>query len=191
MTRSVEGSGATPRYLTILADPPWQQGGMSGGRYKSRAKRPRTLQYPTMTLSELSALPVADMAAPAAHLWLWTTNQFLRAGFDLMAAWGFKYLAPIHWIKPSGLGNWFVHRSQTLLFGYKERCLFPLARYRPNVLMTSVPAKHSQKPSESYELIESVSPGPRLELFARAPREGWHVWGNEVTSDIRLARAAS
>lgn len=100
-----------------------------------------------------------------------------------MESWGFKYLVPIHWVKPSGMGNWFIHRTQTLLFGYKEKCVFPLGRYKPNVLLTSDPVKHSQKPGESYRLIESISPGPRLELFARRKIEGWNSWGNEAECD--------
>ena len=130
-------------------------------------------------------MPVGELAAYDCHLWLWTTNQFLRDGFDIMLAWGFKYLAPIHWIKPSGLGNWFVHRTQTCLFGYRRSCKFDGKRYLPNII--EAPAgKHSAKPEVSYAYIESVSAAPRLELFARQERQGWDVWGNEVRSDIEL-----
>jgi N6-adenosine-specific RNA methylase IME4 len=163
-------------YHTILADPPWDQGTI--GRWKHH-QRPDDLPYPTMTVEQIAALPIQDLAAEACHLWLWTTNQFLEAGLQVMRAWGFKYLAPIHWIKPSGLGAWWVHRTQTVLFGYYKKCRFPLARYLPN-LFEANPGRHSKKPPESYELIESVSPIQRLELFARATRPGWHVWGNEV-----------
>ena len=177
-------------YHTILADPAWRQTLISGGTYKSaRNRRPKALPYPTMSLSEIKALPVADFAADGCHLWLWTTNEFLRAGFDVMEAWGFTYLAPIHWIKPSGCGNYFIHRTQTLLFGYRERCRFPLARYVPNVIIAN-PGKHSRKPPESYDLVESVSPPHRLELFARERRAGWHVWGNEVESDVTISSVA-
>lgn len=154
-------------------------------RAKERAK-PASLAYPTMTVDEICALPVAPLADPACHLWLWTTNQHLEDGFNVMRAWGFRYLMPVHWIKPSGQGNWFIHRTQTVLFGYRERCVFPLARYRPNVFSSGDPVRHSQKPIESFKLIESVSPPPRLELFARARRDGWDAWGNEVQSDVEL-----
>lgn len=136
-----------------------------------------------MDIEEILQLPVGDLAGEGAHLWLWTTNQHLRAGFEVLDAWGFKYLAPIHWIKPSGQGNWFIHRTQTILFGYRGTCRFPAARYRPNIIATGNPVRHSQKPVEVYELIESVSPAPRIELFARQRRAGWHCWGNEVESD--------
>jgi len=167
---------------------------MTGQRH--RKKRPmdpgRRLPYGTLPIEAIKVMPVADFAAEDCHLWLWTTNEFLRAGFDVLEAWGFRYLAPVHWIKPSGVGNWFAHRSQTLLFGYRKHCRFPLARYRPNIIETSTPREHSAKPDQAYAYIESISPGPRLELFARPrtplfpKRAGWDVWGNEVESDIKL-----
>jgi N6-adenosine-specific RNA methylase IME4 len=166
------------RYKTILADPPWPQAMVD--RWKRRKhSRPDDLPYPTMAVDTIAALPVQDLAAQACHLWLWTTNQFLEAGFHVMRAWGFTYLAPVHWIKPSGLGAWWVHRTQTVLFGYYRRCRFPQARYLPNFFEAN-PGRHSEKPPESYELIETVSPPARLELFARQARPGWHVWGDEV-----------
>jgi N6-adenosine-specific RNA methylase IME4 len=167
-------------FKTILADPPGALRVQKSGYAKHKMKA--ALDYPTMSLADICALPVAELAEPDCHLWLWTCNGFLEQGFQVMRSWGFKYLAPIHWIKPSGIGNWFVHRTQTILFGYKEKCKFPLRRYLPNIFETSCPKRHSQKPLESYALVESVSPGPRIELFARTVRPGWRVWGNEVTS---------
>lgn len=182
-------------YQCILADPPWAQT-MSNKRTRDKGGASAAgLPYPTMDLQAIKALPVASHAADGAHLWLWTTNEFLRAGFDVMEAWGFKYLAPIHWLKPSGIGNWFVHRSQTMLFGYKGKCSFPRERYLPNVIETSGPEAHSRKPDATYAYIERVSPGPRLELFARPwtplfpKREGWDVWGNEVESDVSVLQS--
>lgn len=160
---------------------------MSGQRKRAKeAKRPEALAYPTMTVEEICAMDVGALAADDCHLWLWTTNQHLADGFRVMEAWGFRYLAPIHWIKPSGIGCWFVHRTQTILFGYRKRCRFDAARYRPNIFQTGDPKRHSEKPDASYELIESISAGPRLEIFARRRRPGWHVWGNEVTPDVEI-----
>jgi len=166
------------KYRTIYADPPWEQG--MAGKYRTRHRRVRTLAYPTMTVEDICQLPVLDLAEKACHLWLWTTNQFLRDGFDVLQTWGFKYLAPITWVKPSGCGNYFVSRTQTLLFGYKDKCVFPLERYKPTVLYANIPKRHSQKPEEFIDLIESISPVPRIELFARQQRFGWDCWGNEV-----------
>lgn len=173
------------KYKTILADPPWAEKVI--GKWKSpRHHAPREIIYPTLSLQAIKDMPVSDFAEDGCHLWLWTTNSHLRAGFEVMEAWGFKYLAPITWVKPSGMGAWFVHRTQTILFGYKGKCIFPAARYKPTVLFANVERQHSRKPDESYDLIESISPTPRLELFARRKREGWDVWGNEVESDISL-----
>ncbi len=158
------------KYKTILIDPPWQL--KLTGLYQTRKLRPAILMYPTMTLEEINKLPINELAEIGCHLWLWTTNQTLP--------WGFKYHAPIIWKKPSGCGNYFVHLTQTLLFGYKEKCIFNKARYRPNWIETSIPKKHSMKPEESYQYIESVSDEPRLELFARQKREGWDCLGNEI-----------
>jgi N6-adenosine-specific RNA methylase IME4 len=174
------------KYQTIIADPPWQQP-LTGNRKRAKGGVAPELPYPTMALDEICYLSVGDLAAPGCHLWLWTTNAFLREGFDVMSAWGFKYLAPIHWVKPSGVGNYVVHRTQTVLLGYKPPCRFEGKRYFPNVLsIPHNPPRHSEKPPEFYDLIEQVSPGPRLELFARKVRPGWAVWGNEVTSNIHL-----
>ena len=177
-------------FRCIVADPPWPFKGT--GAWNNRRstdpknngnRKPQRVAYPTMTHTAIEALPIAGMAEEDCHLWLWTDNTNLHAGFHVMQAWGFKYLAPIHWIKPAGCGMWWVHRTQTILFGYRGKCRFPLARFRPNLFTSSNPARHSEKPGEAFTLIESVSPGPRLELFARRPRENWTVWGNEVEAN--------
>lgn len=188
MTAAGQALASPPcsRFRCIVADPPWALG-MRGKRKRAKEpKLPDALPYPTMTLDEICAMPIGELAADDCHLWLWTTNQHLHDGFRVMQEWGFRYLVPIHWIKPSGVGNWFIHRTQTILFGYREKCRFPAARYLPNILTTGDPKRHSQKPEESYRMIESVSPGPRLELFARTVRPGWSAWGNEVPCDVQI-----
>jgi len=185
---SVEDLGSSHCYVPyrcILIDPPWPIT-KTGKRKRAKGGQPEELPYPTMTLEEMLRLPVKALGSDDCHLWLWTTNQFLEDGFVLMRAWGFKYLSAIHAIKPSGVGNYFVQRSQTILFGYKSKCKFPQERYKPNIIEVGDPKRHSEKWDETYEYIESVSPGPRVELFARRKRSGWDVWGNEVESDIKL-----
>jgi N6-adenosine-specific RNA methylase IME4 len=167
------------KYRTILADPPWQQK-LTGKRIRPKGGQPPSLPYATMRLDEICSLPVGEYAAEDCHCWLWTTNAFLESGFAVMRSWGFKYLAPIHWIKPSGTGNYVIHRSQTLLLGYRSRCIFDRKRYFPNLVFTGDPVRHSQKPEPFYGLIERVSHEPRLELFARLPRQGWDAWGDEI-----------
>lgn len=170
-------------YRTLLMDPPWAE--RMVGRFRStRHSRADRLPYPTLTLEQIAGIDVPALAEEDAHLWLWTTNSTLSAGYDLMRGWGFRVLAPIVWVKPSGLGAWFVHRTQTILFGYRGK-LRMRTRFRPNVLFAPA-TKHSRKPECSYELIEAVSDAPRLELFARRPRAGWDVWGNEVASSLSI-----
>jgi N6-adenosine-specific RNA methylase IME4 len=103
-----------------------------------------------MTLAEIEAMPVANLADEAAHLWLWTTNKTLEDGFKVMRAW----------------------------------------RYKRNVILTGPPKRHSEKPEAAFVLIESVSPGPRLELFARRPSPGWTVWGNDVNAVLSPSKGA-
>lgn len=187
------------KYKTILADPPWEMGTMGVGadtRPNRGYKVGGTIcvKYPTLTVREICTMPIREFAEMDCHLWLWTTNKYLESGFKVMRAWGFKYLAPITFVKPSGMGAWFIHRTQTLLFGYKDRCVFNKERYKPTVYFFNS-TEHSRKPIESYELIESVSDEPRLELFARPhsplfpKRNDWHVWGDEIKSDIELSVA--
>lgn len=172
------------KYRTIVVDPPWPQPRV--GRFANpRNSRPDNLPYETMSLDEIKALPVGSLAEPDAHLWLWTTDAFLREGFDVLDAWGFKYLAPVTWVKPSGLGAWFIHRTQVCLFGYRSKCSFPLARYQPNVLFAPA-LKHSAKPESFIDWVETISPAPRVELFARRHRLGWDVWGNESANTATL-----
>lgn len=171
-------------FKCLLSDPPWNLT-MRGKRNRSKEPNlPASLAYPTMTLDEICSLKVGELCDDDCHLWLWTTNQHLRDGFKVMDAWGFKYLAPVHWVKPSGVGNWFIHRTQTILFGYKNKCRFEKSRYRPNLILTGDPKRHSEKPEEAYTLIESISGEPRLEMFSRKKREGWKSWGNEVANDV-------
>jgi N6-adenosine-specific RNA methylase IME4 len=173
------------KFRTIVADPPWDQP-MRGKRNRKReGVLPERLPYPTMTLDDIKALPIGDFSETGCHNWLWTTNAFLRQGFDVMDAWGFKYLAPVTWIKPSGAGNWFVHRTQTILFGYYKKCQFNLERYLPTCF-EALPSRHSEKPEESFMLIERVSDPERVELFSRRKRNEWSAWGNEIESDIEL-----
>ena len=177
------------KYKTILADPPWNIGLM--GKRGRRPNTPMELAYPCMGVGELTRLPINDLGTGGCHLWLWTTNSGLEDGFVVMREWGFTYLAPITFVKPSGIGAWFIHRTQTLLFGYKDKCEFNRERWKPTVQFFT-PAEHSRKPIGSYELIESISDEPRLELFARPhsplfpKRDGWDVWGDEVVSDISM-----
>lgn len=172
------------KYKTILADPPWQFQNRTG---KMAPEHKRLSRYATLTLKEISEIPVNLAAAKNAHLYLWVPNALLAEGLHVMEAWGFQYKANIIWHKirkdggPDGRGVGFYFRNTTeiLLFGVKGsmRTLDP-GRTQVNIIK-SRKREHSRKPDEQYELIEKCSPGPYLELFARGSRKKWHTWGNE------------
>lgn len=171
-------------YATVLADPPWRFQNSTG---KVAPEHRRLLRYPTMELDEIKNLPVARLSAAQSHLYLWVPNALLMEGLQVMKAWGFTYKSNIVWYKvrkdggPDGRGVGFYFRNVTelILFGVRGsmRTLKP-GRTQVNLVATQK-REHSRKPDEIYDLIESCSPGPYLELFARFRREGWHQWGNE------------
>ncbi len=176
-------------FSTILADPPWRFSNRTG---KVAPEHKRLNRYETMSLEEIKALPVEEVAADNAHLYLWVPNALLLSGLEVMEAWGFHYVTNIVWAKrrkdggPDGRGVGFYFRNVTelILFGVKGhmRTLAP-GRSQINMIETRK-REHSRKPDEQYSLIESCSPGPYLELFARYPQPHWHVWGNEAADDV-------
>lgn len=172
-------------FQTVLADPPWRFENRTG---KVAPEHRRLDRYSTMTLQDICSLPVGDACAKNAHLYLWVPNALLPEGLRVLNEWGFRYVSNIIWAKrrkdggPDGRGVGFYFRNVTevLLFGVKGsmRTLAP-ARRQVNMI-ESRKREHSRKPDEQYELIESCSPGPYLEMFARYPRDGWAVWGDEA-----------
>ncbi len=164
-------------FRTILIDPPWQESG--GGRIKRGADR----HYPLLSTPDIIATILkCDLFRPArsAHLYLWVTNNFLPDGLTVVNALGFKYKTLITWAKDRfGLGQYFRGQTEHMIFATRGNHLPPKARNRTTLIMAKR-GRHSAKPEESYELIESVSPGPYLELFARFGRTGWTSWGLEL-----------
>jgi N6-adenosine-specific RNA methylase IME4 len=147
-----------------------------------------------MTLEDIKKLPVAEHAAKDAHLYLWVPNALLPEGMEVMKAWGFRYVSNVVWAKrrkdggPDGRGVGFYFRNVTelILFGVRGSMrTLPPARSQVNMIETRK-REHSRKPDEQYDFIESCSPGPYLEMFARQARPEWHVWGNE--SDVEEVR---
>lgn len=174
-------SGGWP---TVLADPPWRFTNRTG---KMAPEHRRLDRYDTMTLQDICVLPVADVAAQNSHLYLWVPNALLPQGLKVMEAWGYRYVSNVVWAKrrkdggPDGRGVGFYFRNVTelLLFGVRGTMrTLPPGRRQVNMIETRK-REHSRKPDESYGVIESCSPGPYLELFARYPRAGWTVWGDE------------
>ncbi|MBO0732767.1 MAG: S-adenosylmethionine-binding protein [Methylocapsa sp.] len=174
------------QFRTVLADPPWRFQNKTG---KVAPEHRRLTRYATMTPADICALPVEGLCTPAAHLYLWCPNALLPEGLSVMAAWGFTYKANIVWHKirkdggPDGRGVGFYFRNVTelLLFGVRGKGARTLAPGRRQVnYLASRKREHSRKPDEQYQLIESCSPGPYLELFGRGVREGWQTFGNEA-----------
>lgn len=174
-------------FSTILADPPWRFQNRTG---KMAPEHGRLKRYQTMTVEEVCDLPVISHAADQSHLYLWVPNALLAEGLKVMKAWGFTYKTNLVWYKvrkdggPDGRGVGFYFRNVTelLLFGVRGR-MRTLKPGRTQVnLVASRKREHSRKPSAMYRLIESCSPGPYLEMFARERVEGWEQWGLEVDS---------
>lgn len=173
---------------TILADPPWRFTNRTG---KVAPEHRRLDRYSTMSLEDICSMPVADISAKNSHLYLWVPNALLPEGLRVMEEWGYRYVSNIVWAKrrkdggPDGRGVGFYFRNVTelVLFGVRGsmRTLAP-ARSQVNMIETRK-REHSRKPDEQYELIESCSPGPYLELFARYPQPGWTAWGDECGED--------
>lgn len=175
-------------FSTVLADPPWRFANRTG---KVAPEHRRLDRYSTMSLEAIKALEVKQVTAKNAHLYLWVPNALLPEGLEVMSAWGFRYVSNIIWAKrrkdggPDGRGVGFYFRNVTevLLFGVKGamRTLSP-GRSQVNMIETRK-REHSRKPDEQYDLIESCSPGPYLELFARHTRPKWALWGDESAED--------
>jgi len=169
------------KYRTILADPPWNEQG--GGQCKRGADR----HYPLMSTPAIIAYLSQIRTEPDAHLYLWVTNNFLEDGLLVMRKLGFRYVTNLAWVKDRfGLGQYFRGQHELLLFGVKGQPPYKERNGGGPVLTTVINAKrreHSQKPDEQYAMIEATSYAPYIEAFARQPRPGWDVIGNESGND--------
>lgn len=195
------------KYNVIYADPPWEQKAgrpLSGGGYKKvngrqifnpKSNTSSDLPYNTMKFDDIVNLPIADLTADNCHLYLWVTNKYLMKAEQVINAWGFKYSTTLVWAKKligSGMGGTFKVSTEFLIFATKGKsgeitkekvsgtCFKQKRQY-----VNGYPC-HSKKPVFFHELIEKVSDGSKIELFARDKREGWDVWGDEVPSDVQI-----
>lgn len=165
------------KYGCIYADPPWS--------YSNQATRASTdNHYSTMSVDDIAALPVKDLAADYCHLHLWTTNAFLYECPKLLDAWGFEYQGVYVWCKPQmGIGNCWRVSHEFLLIAIKgDPRKFRVRDKKSWGLFDR--RKHSAKPEEVRALLMETSPGPYLELFGRRLYDGWTVWGNQVQKDV-------
>lgn len=199
---AVNGTTEPGLFKCIVADPPWPYN--SRGPASSKEHRPNSHgaapssveRYGAMSIEELCAMDVAGMAEKNAHLYLWTTNSFMVEAHEVARSWGFEPKTIVTWVKkkPDGtpsMKTGFYYRGAT------EHCLFCVRgslrlKGPPHATVFETPRlPHSVKPDYFYEMVESQSEGPHLELFARRKRTGWFAWGNQVVSDVKLGTVSN
>lgn len=169
------------KYKTIIADPPWMERG--GGKIKRGADK----HYPLMKTKDIINMKdfIQEISDENCHLYLWTTNSFLKDGLQVMEEWGFRYITTITWMKNAiGLGQYFRGLTEHCLFGVKGKLPYKMnedgKRMQGRTGFIESKTIHSRKPEKIFEMAETVSYEPRIELFARNKREGWDNWGNEI-----------
>ncbi|MDD3228222.1 MAG: MT-A70 family methyltransferase [Oscillospiraceae bacterium] len=178
------------KYQAIYADPPWEY-----RVYSSKGKgRSAESHYPTMSIADIRALPVAELADKDCALFLWVTFPTLREAFTVLDAWGFTYkTVAFVWIKqnkvtPSlfwGMGYWTRANAELCILATKGSPKRQSAGVH-QVIMSPV-EQHSKKPDETRErIVQLMGDVPRVELFARQSAPGWDAWGNEITSTPAL-----
>lgn len=177
------------RYRTIVADPPWRYEPHVRGTSSFGPRSDHPLPYQQMGIAQIAMLPIPELAEDDAHLYLWTTNRYLRDAMDILEVWGFNYRQTLIWRK-TGCPTPFAasvapNHAEYLLFARRGE-LPLLARLKSNVIEAPQQREHSRKPELFIDLIESVSPAPRVELFARRHRLGWDVWGDESANTAQL-----
>lgn len=168
------------KFKTILADPPWD--------INQKGKLGAVNHYNLMTLEQIKAMPIKELAEEDAHLWLWTYPSALEKSYEVVRAWGFEPKSLFVWLKPRlGLGNYLRNCFEIIIFATRGKAPIKF-KGQPNWSFLPV-QDHSHKPEELYSIIERCSYGNYLELFARrsVPSDkNWYVWGNEIESDIIL-----
>lgn len=169
----------TKRYGVICADPPWKFEVYSEDTGQGRAPENH---YSTMMVDAIAEIAVPSIAAEDCVLFLWATAPTLPEAFNLLTAWGFTYRTHCVWAKDKiGLGFWFRNQHEILIVAVKGEVPAPAQGTQWSSLVEAPRDKHSKKPDVFYDLIECYFPNlPKIELFARAQRSGWDVWGNEA-----------
>jgi N6-adenosine-specific RNA methylase IME4 len=182
-----------PHFRCVMADPPWSyRASQPTERLRpcvERGEHPAGIghYYETMRTAQIAALPVAEWCEPDAVLFLWATVPLLPDAMRVMEAWGFRYKTMLTWHKTDrdGMGYWFRVFTEHLLVGVRGN-VKAFGSMRRNVVECRR-GRHSEKPEQVREIVEEVCAGPRLEMFARVQRPGWHCMGNEVECDLLSA----
>lgn len=176
VTRKVQAF-PTSKYRVIYADPPWSYGDT---RDSLPTATGATTHYPTMTIADLCALPIADLVDDNAVLFLWVTSPLLAECWPVIKAWGFVYKSSMIWHKLAhNIGHYNSVRHEFLLIATRGSCLPDIKELLPSVVEIKR-GKHSEKPEEFRAIIDKLYPyGRRIELFARHKVDNWSSWGNE------------
>jgi N6-adenosine-specific RNA methylase IME4 len=194
---------AMTRYRTIVADPPWPvkdsgpRTAADGGNWErgaGTAGKRSVVPYERMSIADIAALPVRDLAEPDAHLYLWAVNAYLTDAYDVARAWGFRPVTLLTWCKAPmglGLGGTYVQTTEHVLFA-RRGSLRAARRWDSTWFQLKRPyigaggPTHSAKPDAFLDVVEQVSPGPYVELFARRGRLGWDYWGDQSHSTAEM-----
>lgn len=192
--RLCQESAAGTRYQTIVADPPWQiTVKMGAGGRRARATE---VPYSMMSLDDIKALPVADWAADEAHLYLWSTRRLFREGHTaaVARAWGFEPVGELLWgLRNPGMGGFNGNGHEPVLIASRGSLPFPKNELPAGVIFwrqryeNGGGKSHSAKPEGFLDLVERVSPAPRLEMFARRARFGWDYYGDQSLGTAEVA----
>lgn len=168
------------KFRVIYADPPWKYGSTFATSDELGGLAAEN-NYPTLSIAELSALPVKDIADENAVLFLWVTSPLLFECVPMVAAWGFQYKSSFVWDKGRGMpGNYNHVRHELLLVCTRGSCVPDINERPPSVQSIKRDGRHSEKPEDFRQLIDRLYPhGKRIEMFARKKSKGWEAWGNE------------
>lgn len=169
-------SATGQQFPVLYVDPPWQ--------YEHSETDSRMIEnhYPTMTLDAICAMPIHEVATPDCVLFMWATSPKLGEAFQVLRSWGFTYRTCAVWVKDKiGMGYYFRQQHELLLVAAKGSIPVPEPSSRVSSIISAPRTEHSAKPHEVYEVIERMYPElPKVELFSRSPRDGWHAWGNQI-----------
>jgi N6-adenosine-specific RNA methylase IME4 len=173
------------KYRTVVADPSWRYGSQHGSAARGHARN----HYNTMNLHEIMGLPVREWCEDDAHLWLWGVNQLMHEALDVVRAWGFAPMTIVTWCKKQpGVGYYLRNNTEHCIFATRGQPMVP--EHKPTSTWYVWPrGAHSAKPDGFYDLVEQVSPGPYVEMFARRARFGWDYWGDQSLGTASLPAA--
>ena len=165
------------QYEAIVIDPPWP--GPGEARSLKGGSQVNLIPYSTMTGIQIAEMPIGEIATASAQLWIWATSRSISDAERLLQLWGFAYGGLFIWRKPPGLGLRVRHDSEFLLHGVRKNAHLRLPA-PPQTHRWPRPKRHSEKPSEAYEMIRRQSAEPRIDIFARQSRPGFEAWGNQA-----------